>query len=159
MEQEVHCLVCAISEARISATKCAPALQPQASAKAPQAIITAVVWVLQSSKAEEAVVWKCPIPQCREDYHRLRNCRHFRSLTAVERRSLIVRLKLCLVCLTMGHGTEAKNCPYENNMGELCKNKVCEHKHHWMLHIDPMKHAQEVIQENSTGSGGNSGHH
>jgi hypothetical protein len=29
-------------------------------------------------------------------------------------------------------------------MVELCEQEVCEQEHHWMLHIDPMKHAQEV---------------
>jgi hypothetical protein len=29
-------------------------------------------------------------------------------------------------------------------MGNLCEHEVCEQEHHWMLHIDPMKHAQEM---------------
>jgi hypothetical protein len=66
---ELHCQVRAAPEAKINTPECVPAPKLQTSAEAPRTVATAIVGVLQSAKAGEAVVWNCPMPQCREDYH------------------------------------------------------------------------------------------
>jgi hypothetical protein len=148
-ESEVHRQVCAASESKINATECVPVLQFQTSAKAPQTTTTAMVGILQSSKAEEAVVWKCPMPQCRKDYHRFRDCRHFCGLAAAERKKTVDRLELCSGCLTMGHGTNARDCPYASDMGEWCRIKACHEAHHWLLHVGPEAAIKEERRKTS----------
>jgi hypothetical protein len=148
-ESEVHRQVRAATEAKINVTECVSALQLQTSAKALQTTATAMVGVLQSSKAGEAVVWKYPMPQCCENYHKFRDCRHFRGLAAAERKKTVDRLELCSGCLTMGHGTSARDCPYASDMGEWCRIQTCSGAHHWLLHVGPEAAIRKERRETS----------
>jgi hypothetical protein len=72
--------------------------------------------------------------ECSEPYHALRECGVFRSLTSGERARRVRRLKLCEGCLTFGHSTRARKCPFREDDEGLCPVKRCGKGHHSLLH-------------------------
>ena len=56
--------------------------------------------------------WACHMAECMESYHALRECNFFRSLSAGERTRRVRSLRLCEGCLTFGHSTRARSCPF-----------------------------------------------
>jgi hypothetical protein len=48
-----------------------------------------------------------------------------------DRMMLVERHKLCLGCLTSGHGRAAKSCPYKEEKVDACKVA-----HHHLLHTE-----------------------
>jgi hypothetical protein len=74
--------------------------------------------------------------ECTEPYHALRECDVFRSLSTGERTRRVKRLKLCEGCLTLGHSTRARKCPFGGEDEGLCPEKKCGKGHHSLLHDD-----------------------
>ncbi len=64
--------------------------------------------------------WGCHMIECTEPYHALRDCGFFRSLSTGERTRRVRRLKLCEGCLTFGHSTRARRCPFRSEDEGLC---------------------------------------
>jgi hypothetical protein len=78
--------------------------------------------------------WACHMDECTEPYHALRECDVFRSLSTGERARRVKRLKLCKGCLTFGHSTRARRCPFRGEDEGLCPVKKCGKGHHSLLH-------------------------
>ena len=92
---------------------------------------TTYVGVLHvSSRAE----WACHMSECTKAYHSLRECEFFRSLSARERTRRVRCLRLCEGCLTYGHSTRARNCPFRKEDEGLCSVRKCGKGHHRLLH-------------------------
>jgi hypothetical protein len=92
---------------------------------------TTCVGVLHvSSRAE----WTCHMVECAKPYHALRECDFFRSLSARERTRRVRNLRLCEGCLTYGHSTRARNCPFRKEDEGLCSVRKCGRGHHRLLH-------------------------
>ncbi len=60
--------------------------------------------------------WTCDMSKCLEPYHALRECGVFQSLSTGERARRGRKLKLCEGCLTFGHSTRARRCPFRKMM-------------------------------------------
>ncbi len=69
--------------------------------------------------------WACHMVECTEPYHALRECSFFRSLSTGERKRRVRRLKLCEGCLTLGHSTRARRCPFRKKDDGLCPVRKC----------------------------------
>ena len=82
------------------------------------------------------VGWACHMIECSESYHALRECNFFRSLSAGERTKRVRSLRLCEGCLTFGHSTRARSCPYRKGDDGLCPVRKCGRGHHRLLHDD-----------------------
>jgi hypothetical protein len=80
--------------------------------------------------------WTCHMTECTEPYHALRECSFFRSLSAGERTRRVRRLRLCEGCLTFGHSTRARSCPFRKGDDGLCPVRKCGRGHHRLLHDD-----------------------
>ena len=74
--------------------------------------------------------------ECTEPYHALRECNFFRSLSARERTRRVRNLRLCEGCLTFGHSTRARSCPFRKGDDGLCPVRKCGRGHHRLLHED-----------------------
>ncbi|MFN9908361.1 MAG: hypothetical protein ACK56F_19900, partial [bacterium] len=72
--------------------------------------------------------------ECTKAYHSLRECEFFRSLSARERTRRVRNLRLCEGCLTYGHSTRARNCPFRKEDEGLCSVRKCGKGHHRLLH-------------------------
>ncbi|MFN9956335.1 MAG: hypothetical protein ACK55I_24825, partial [bacterium] len=83
-----------------------------------------------ASRAE----WACHMIECTRPYHALRECDFFRSLSARERTRRVRNLRLCEGCLTYGHSTRARNCPFRKEDEGLCSVRKCGRGHHRLLH-------------------------
>jgi hypothetical protein len=53
-----------------------------------------------------------------------------------ERVDLVECQKLCLGCLTPGHGRPARACPYKEERVDACKKSACKASHHYLLHVE-----------------------
>ncbi len=82
------------------------------------------------------VGWACHMIECTESYHALRECNFFRSLSARERTRRVRNLRLCEGCLTFGHSTRARSCPFRKGDDGLCPVRKCGRGHHRLLHDD-----------------------
>ncbi len=94
--------------------------------------------------------WACHMIECTEPYHALRECGFFRSLSTGERTRRVRRLKLCEGCLTFGHSTGARSCPFRREDDGLCSVRKCGKGHHSLLHDDGVKEStspQDVERE------------
>ncbi len=94
--------------------------------------------------------WTCHMNECTEPYHALRECDVFRSLSTGERARRVKRLKLCEGCLTFGHSTRARRCPFRGEDEGLCPVKKCGKGHHSLLHDDGTEERaapQDIEQE------------
>ncbi len=94
--------------------------------------------------------WACHMIECTEPYHALRECDFFRSLSTGERTRRVRRLKLCEGCLTFGHSTRARRCPFRGEDEGLCPVRKCRKGHHSLLHDDGAEEStapQDVEQE------------
>ncbi len=94
--------------------------------------------------------WACHMVECTEPYHVLRECGFFRSLSTGERTRRVRRLKLCEGCLTLGHSTCARRCPFRKEDDGLCPVRKCGKGHHYLLHDDGVKEStasQDTEQE------------
>jgi hypothetical protein len=91
------------------------------------------VGVLHISSRTE---WACHMAECTEPYHALRECNFFRSLSARERTRRVRNLRLCEGCLTFGHSTRARSCPFRKGDEGLCPVRKCGRGHHRLLHDD-----------------------
>jgi hypothetical protein len=80
------------------------------------------------------VGWACHMIECTESYHALRECNFFRSLSAGERTRRVRSLRLCEGCLTFGHSTRARSCPFRKGDDGLCPVRKCGRGHHRLLH-------------------------
>jgi hypothetical protein len=80
--------------------------------------------------------WACHMTECTETYHALRECNFFQSLSAGERTRRVRSLKLCEGCLTFGHSTHARSCPFRKGDDGLCPVRKCGRGHHRLLHDD-----------------------
>jgi hypothetical protein len=80
--------------------------------------------------------WTCHMTECMESYHALRECSFFRSLSAGERTRRVRRLRLCEGCLTFGHSTRARSCPFRKGDDCLCPVRKCGRGNHRLLHDD-----------------------
>jgi hypothetical protein len=49
---------------------------------------------------------------------------------------LIESPKLCLGCLTTGHGRVTLSCPYKEERVDVCKRPACKAIHHYLLHVE-----------------------
>jgi hypothetical protein len=56
---------------------------------------------------------------CSRPYHSLQNCQVFRMLSVEQRIDKIGKIGLCVGRLTVGHGTSARTCPYQEENSEL----------------------------------------
>jgi hypothetical protein len=90
--------------------------------------------------------------ECSEPYHALRECGVFQSLSRGERARRVRRLKLCEGCLTFGHSTRARKCPFRGDDEGLCPVKRCGKGHHSLLHRDGAGE-ETVPQEIQEGEG------
>ena len=110
-------------------------LQPprEQAAKAQEEENTMCVGVLHVSSRTE---WTCHMTECTEPYHALRECNFFRSLSARERTRRVRSLRLCEGCLTFGHSTRARSCPFRKGDEGLCPVRKCGRSHHRLLHDD-----------------------
>jgi hypothetical protein len=50
--------------------------------------------------------WRCRVSSCTRNFHRLKDCKVFGGMVPEERVKLVERQKLCLGCLTPGHGRQ-----------------------------------------------------
>ncbi len=75
-----------------------------------------------SSRAE----WTCHMSECAKPYHALRECDFFLSLSARERTRRVRNLRLCEGCLTYGHSTRARSCPFRKEDEGLCSVRNAE---------------------------------
>jgi hypothetical protein len=100
------------------------------------------IGVLHVSSSQE---WSCHMSECQDPYHALRECDVFRRLTALERIKRVKLLRLCEGCLTIGHSTQARRCPYKREDEGLCSVKNCSKGHHSLLHMDKPKEAKEGV--------------
>jgi hypothetical protein len=94
--------------------------------------------------------WACHMIECTEPYHALRECDFFRSLSTGERTRRVRRLKLCEGCLTFGHSTRGRRCPFRGEDEGLCPVRKCGKGHHSLLHDDGTEECtalQDVEQE------------
>ncbi len=82
------------------------------------------------------VGWACHMVECTESYHALRECNFFRSLSAREITRRVRNLRLCEGCLTFGHSTRARSCPFRKGDDSLCPVRKCGRGHHRLLHDD-----------------------
>ncbi len=78
--------------------------------------------------------WACHMTECTEPYHALWECNFFRSLSAGERTKRVRSLRLCEGCLTFGHSTRARSCPFRKGDDGLCPVRKCGRGHHRLLH-------------------------
>ena len=69
--------------------------------------------------------WACHMTKCTESYHALRECNFFRSLSAGERTRRVRSLRLCEGCLTFGHSTRARSCPFRKGDDGLIGVYLC----------------------------------
>jgi hypothetical protein len=83
--------------------------------------------------------------ECQEPYHALRECGVFRRLSIWERIRRVRRLELCEGCLTIGHSTRARRCPYKKEDEGLCSVRKCSRGHHSLLHVDKPEEAKKGI--------------
>ncbi|XP_055590454.1 uncharacterized protein LOC129742566 [Uranotaenia lowii] len=75
---------------------------------------------------------KCPF--CGDTFHSVFRCIKFLKLTVEERTELVMRARLCLICLSPGH------------LARVCSRGSCHHcgsRHHSLLHTD---HTSSVSQ-------------
>ncbi len=59
-------------------------------------------------------------------------------------------MKLCEGCLTLGHSTRARRCPFRKEDDGLCSVRKCGKSHHYLLHDDGIGGStalQDVEQE------------
>ncbi len=88
---------------------------------------------LRSAKEDR---WRCKVPSCTEDFHRLKDCKVFGGMEPDERVRFVERHKLCLGCLTPGHSRAARFCPYKEERVDACKISACKAGHHYLLHVE-----------------------
>jgi hypothetical protein len=80
--------------------------------------------VVGSLRATQEDKWACKVPSCTGSFHRLKDCRIFHGMEPEDRVKLVEHHKLCLGCLTPGHGRAARSCPYKGAGGRMPKNIV-----------------------------------
>ncbi len=95
-----------------------------------------VVGSLRTTPGDE---WACRVPSCTGRFHRLRDCRFFRSMEPGDRIKLVEHHNLCLGCLTPGHSRAARSCPYEEERADACQRSACSGRHHRLLHVEKRK--------------------
>jgi hypothetical protein len=76
----------------------------------------------------------CRVPSCTESFHRLKDCKVFCGMEPEDSVKLVERHKLCLSCLTPGHGRTARSCPYKEEWVDACQRKPCKARPHRLLH-------------------------
>jgi hypothetical protein len=79
--------------------------------------------------------WSCHMEECELPYHALWTYEVFKKLPVADRVERTRRLGLCQGCLTVGHSTKVKECPYRKDDDELCPRKKCGRNHHKLLHM------------------------
>jgi hypothetical protein len=88
--------------------------------------------------------WRCKVPSCTENFHGLKDCKVFGGVEPEDRVKLVERHKLCLGCLTSGHGRAARSCPYKEERVDACQKPACKASHHYLLHME--KHQTRARQ-------------
>jgi hypothetical protein len=79
--------------------------------------------------------WRCKVPTCSGSYHPLIKCPPFLQMPAEERGELVALSDLCRGCLTPGHGTTVRACPFRDELNGLCARPKCKRAHHQLLHV------------------------
>jgi hypothetical protein len=95
--------------------------------------------VVGSLRAAQEDKWICKVPSCTGSFHRLEDCRIFHGMEPEDRVKLVEHHKLCLGCLTPGHGRAARSCPYKEERADECQRTSCKARHHRLLHLDKRK--------------------
>ncbi len=67
-------------------------------------------------------------------------------MPAKERWDLVALNCLCKGCLTPGHVTTVRACPFRDELDDLCARSKCNQAHHHLLHVEggpgPRRHPQ-----------------
>jgi hypothetical protein len=84
------------------------------------------------------------VPSCTRDLHRLKDCKVFDGMEPKNRVKLVEHHKLCLGCLTSGHGRIGRSCPYKEERVDACQRPTCKASHHYLLHME--KHQARARQ-------------
>jgi hypothetical protein len=77
------------------------------------------VGVLRAQESETDSQWRCKVLTCAETCHPLIACQQFRLIPAKERWDLVTLNSLCKGCLTPGHGTTVRACPFRDELDDL----------------------------------------
>ncbi len=93
------------------------------------------VGVLRTRDSETDSQWQCKVLTCAETCHPLIACQQFRLLPAQERWDVVPLNSLCKGCLTPGHGTTVRACPFRGELDDLCAGYKCKQAHHQLLHV------------------------
>jgi hypothetical protein len=75
------------------------------------------------------------VPSC-PHIHRLKDLKVFGDMEPEEWVKLIESHKLCLGCLTTGHGRVTRSCPYKEERVDVCKRPACKAGHHYLLYVE-----------------------
>jgi hypothetical protein len=105
---------------------------PDQGSRAPAAIVGA----LRAKETEKEARWQCKVPTCAETCHPLIACPQFLLMPPEEKWDLVTLSGFCKGCLTPGHGTKVRDCPFRNELDGLCARHRCRQAHHWLLHVE-----------------------
>ena len=97
---------------------------------------TVAVGVLRARGSETDSQWQCKVLTCAETCHPLIACPQFHQMPARERWDLVAMNHLCKGCLTPGHGTAVRACPFRDELDDLCARPKCGQAHHHLLHLE-----------------------
>ncbi len=96
---------------------------------------TVAVGVLRAEEPEDESQWRCKVTTCSGSYHPLIKCLPFLQMPAEERGELVALSDLCRGCLTRGHSTTVRACPFRDELDGLCAKPKCKRAHHQLLHV------------------------
>jgi hypothetical protein len=98
--------------------------------------VTTLEAVMGSLRTTQEDKWRCKVPSCTRDFHRLKDCSQFGRMDPRDRMALVERLQLCVACLTPGHNQSARKCPYKEERIDTCEEPACKATRHRLLHIE-----------------------
>ncbi len=78
------------------------------------------------------------MPSCTRNFHRLKDLKAKQHGTK-DRVKLVERHKLCLGCLTSGHGHVGRSCPCKEERVGACQRPAYQAGHHYLLHMEKHK--------------------
>ena len=112
---------------------------------------TVAVGVLRAERPVAESRWQCKVITCAESYDPLIGCLRFLLMTPEERMDLVAKAGLCRGCLTPGHGSAVRGCPFRRELRGLCAKPKCKQTHHQLLHWEgnPASHLCHQSKRNA----------
>ena len=75
-----------------------------------------------------------------------KDCMVFSKMEPGDRVMLVESHKLCMGCLTAGHGRTANSCPFKEVKVDTCRRPACKANHHHLLHTKSCQPVHPLAQ-------------